>query len=113
MLPNRVHISKHATETLKQIKARTGVTPNILCRLALSLSLNENHEPNPGSVDIHGQEFNLTTLLGDAALVYESLLKQAHGDLTPKQAELMLAGHIDNGIGKLKHAKNVGDLIQT
>lgn len=111
MLPNRLHISKHATDTLKQIKGRTGVTPNILCRIALTLSLEEGHKPNPDTIDLTGQEFNLATLLGDASLVYESLLKQAHGDLTPKQAQQMLAGHIDNGVGKIKHAKSVGDLI--
>jgi DNA sulfur modification protein DndE len=81
--------------------------------MALTLSLDEGHEPNPNpdNVDATGLEFNLTTLFGDAALVYESLLRQAHGNLSPKEAQQMLAGHIDNGIGKIKHAKNVADLL--
>lgn len=111
MLPNRIHISKYASDTLKQIRSRTGVTPNILCRMALTLSLDEGHEPNPDNIDATGLEFNLTTLFGDAVLVYESLLKQAHGNLSSKEAQQMLAGHIDNGIGKIKHAKNVSDLL--
>lgn len=112
MLPNRVHISKRSTEILKLIKTRTGVTPNILCRIALTLSLEEGHQPNPDTTDLDGAEFNITTLLGDAALLYDCLLKQAHGELPPKQAQLFLAGHIDNGVDKLKRAKNVGNLIQ-
>lgn len=52
-----------------------------------------------------------TELLGDASLLYECLIRQAHGDLNPKEAQLVLAAHIDNGIDKLKRAKNIQDLI--
>lgn len=111
MLPNRVHISKRATDLLKQIKAKTGVTPNILCRMALTLSLEENHKANPDSTDLNGSEFNLPTLLGDAGSLYEALIRQAHGNLGPKDAQLILAAHVDNGVDKLKRAKSVGDLM--
>jgi len=63
MLPNRVYISKRATDLLKQIKGKTGVTPNILCRMALTLSLEESHIANPDNTDLNGSEFNLPTLL--------------------------------------------------
>lgn len=111
MLPNRVHISKRATELLKQIKARTGVTPNILCRIALTISLDEDHKANPELTDLNGSEFNLPTLLGDASNLYEALLKEVHGDLEARQAQLILAAHIDNGVDKLKRAKSVCDLL--
>lgn len=112
MLPNRVHISKRATELLRQIKAKTGVTPNILCRVALTLSLEENHKANPKVTDLNGSEFNLPTLLGDASPIYEALIRQSHGALTPREAQLILAAHIDNGVDKLKRVKSVSDLIQ-
>lgn len=112
MLPNRVRISKRATELLKQIKAKTGVTPNILCRMALTLSLEESHKANPKNTDLNGSDFNLPTLLGDAAMLYEALLRQAHGDVDTKEAQLILAAHIDNGVDKLKRAKSVADLLQ-
>jgi DNA sulfur modification protein DndE len=112
MLPNRVHISKRATELLKQIKAKTGVTPNILCRMALSLSLEESHKANPEITDLNGAEFNLPTLLGDASQLYEALIRQSHGDLNPKDAQLVLAAHIDNGVDKLKRAKCTSDLLK-
>ena len=112
MLPNRIHISKRASELLKQIKAKTGVTPNILCRMALTLSLEEKHKANPKSTDLNGLEFSISTLLGDANSLYEALIRQTHGNLTPKEAQLILAAHIDNGVDKLKRAKSVSDLIQ-
>lgn len=111
MLPNRLHISKRATDQLKQLKSRTGVTPNILCRMALTLSLEEQHVANPDNTDLTGSEFNIVTLLGDGGPIYDALLKQAYGNLKPKQAELILAAHIDHGVDKLKRAKNVLDLI--
>jgi len=33
-------------------------------------------------------------------------------DGTPREAQLILAAHIDNGVDKLKRAKSVSDLIQ-
>jgi len=111
MLPNRIHISKRASDQLKLIKSKTGVTPNILCRMALAMSLEEGHKANIAITDTTGLEFNLPTLLGDASLVYESLLKQVYGELQPKHAELILSAHIDHGIDKLKRAKNVLDLL--
>lgn len=111
MLPNRIHISKRSSDQLKLIKSRTGVTPNILCRMALTLSLEEKHNANVEITDIAGLEFNLATLLGDAAPVYEAMIKQTYGDLKPKQAELILAAHIDHGVDKLKRAKSVLDLL--
>jgi DNA sulfur modification protein DndE len=112
MLPNRVHISKRASELLKQIKSKTGVTPNILCRMALSLSLEENHNANPDITDLNGSEFNLPTLLGDASALYEALIRQFHGELNSKEAQLILAAHIDNGVDKLKRAKSAADLLK-
>lgn len=111
MLPNRIHVSKRATELLKQIKARTGVTPNILCRMALTLSLEEGFKVNSDTTDLEGSEFNLSTLLGEAGPLYEGLLRQAHGDLDPKKAQLFLAAHVDNGVDKLRRVKSVSDLL--
>ncbi|MBU1215702.1 MAG: DndE family protein [Gammaproteobacteria bacterium] len=111
MLPKRVHISLRATELLKQIKSKTGVTPNILCRMALVLSLEERHKANPEVTDINGAEFNLPTLLGDASTLYEALLTELHGELNAKTAQLVLAAHIDNGVDRLKRVKSAGDLL--
>jgi hypothetical protein len=39
------------------------------------------------------------------------MIKQAYADLKPRQAELILAAHMDHGVDKLKRAKNVSDSI--
>ena len=39
MLPNRIRISKKATDLLARMKGNTGLTPNILARLAIAHSL--------------------------------------------------------------------------
>lgn len=111
MLPNRVHISQRATDQLKLLKSRTGVTPNILCRIAIALSIEEKHNANPNITDLSGSEFNIVTLLGDNAQTYEALIKQKYGDIKPKEAELILSAHIDHGIDRIKRAKSVLDLM--
>jgi DNA sulfur modification protein DndE len=87
VLPNRFRISRRATETLKQIKGRTGLTPNILCRIALVLSLQDGAKGGKTDVDLDGSEFNTPTLFGDYRLVYESVIRQVHGPLKPKDVQ--------------------------
>src|SRR5690349_16683215 len=111
MLPNRIRISKTATDSLKVLKSRTAVTPNILCRIALCLSLREAHEVRPNAKALEGTEFNLTTLLGDHTVVYECVLRQLHGELNEREASQILAAHIDDGLDKLKRIRSVGDLL--
>src|SRR5437868_1986794 len=75
MLPNRLRVSKQATDSLKQLKSRTGLTPNLLCRMAMTLSLEEGVAGGQRKTDLDGSEFNLPTLLGDHALAYECLIR--------------------------------------
>lgn len=111
MLPNRIRISKRATESLKQIKGRVGITPNVLCRVALMLSLNDDYSPNLEQTDLDGTEFNSVTLFGEHALLYECLLRECHGDRPPKDMQLVLAAHIDNGVDKLRRVKSASDVL--
>ena len=62
---NRIRISKSATVRLSMLKGRTGLTPNILCRIGFCLSLGESTVPNPENYDEEGQEFNRYTLTGE------------------------------------------------
>ncbi len=60
---NRIYISDEVDLRLKNLKARTGLTPNLLCRLGFCLYLSE-----PGIPDLklygdgHAREFNRYTL---------------------------------------------------
>ena len=111
MLPNRFRISQRATETLKQVKARTGLTPNILCRMALVLSLRDGERGGETDVEIDGSEFNTPTLFGDYHLVYESAIRQVHGVLKAKDVQRVVANHIEVGVDRLKRIRSLGELL--
>lgn len=110
MFPNRIRISKSASDQLKLLKQRSGLTPNILCRIALMLSIKRGVRLQHRTSDLGGLEFNLPTLFGEYTMLYECLLRQAYGKLGAKDAELLLAGHIDDGVMVLKAARNISDL---
>ena len=111
MLPKRIHISKGATETLRMMKGRTGLTPNIVCRLALVKSLEEGKAGGLKKPDMTGSEFNAPTLFGEHVAVFEALIRQVHGHVDPKVVPLLLASHIDHGLERLRRARTVGELL--
>lgn len=113
---NRIKISYSATIKLKTLKRRTGLTPNILCRIALCYSL-ENCKYNeliPIPVE-NGQEFNRYTLLGQYDLFYMSLLKEKcimEGLNPEKDLIRQFKFHMDNGINIIHNRiKSLSDII--
>ena len=62
---NRIHISEESRHKLSVLKARTGLLPNFLCRLGLTLSLEETSEPTLDADATDGSEFNRFTLMGE------------------------------------------------
>src|SRR5690554_3221272 len=73
---NRVRMSKGATTRLQMLKGKTGLTPNILLRIAVCYSLNEPRIPNPKMFDEEGQELNRYTLTGEWDCFYMGLLRE-------------------------------------
>ncbi len=62
---NRIHTSKDSRNKLRVLKSRTGLLPNILCRIGLVLSL---AEPNKLEVDrdtTDGSELHRYTLMDE------------------------------------------------
>jgi DNA sulfur modification protein DndE len=112
MLPRRVKISKNATDSLKLIKGRTGLTPNIAARFALILSLENSGSKKLQPADQVGSEFNAPTLFGDHALLFECLLREAHGTLDQKEAGSVIAAHIEDGVKYLRGAKSLTDFLK-
>jgi DNA sulfur modification protein DndE len=102
MLPNRFRITGRATRALGNLKASTGVTPNILGRYAFILSIREGKKGGLKDVVLDGSEFNLPTLFGDQAAVYASVLVSVHGELAAKRVIEIVASHIDDGIDMLR-----------
>src|SRR6185503_3378092 len=73
---NKIRLTNDASERLKQMKGRTGLTHNILARIGFCLSLNEPAIPNPDQYPEEDREFNRYTLLGEWDDIYVALLKQ-------------------------------------
>jgi len=96
------------------LKGRTGLTPNILCRIGLCLSLSEPSIPDNKCFDENGQEFNRYTLTGELdgffiALLKERLLRDGFDiekDLLPQ-----FRAHLNRGaIALFDKVKDLGDL---
>jgi len=100
----RVRFSKDADIGLRTLKARTGITPNLLCRVALCLSLEEPGVPDPGQYpEDSDREINKPTLLGDYETLFTALAVQrtAQDGLDPTQLDAQLRAHIHRGITTL------------
>lgn len=74
---NRIHVGEQVDLRLRNLKARTGLTPNLLCRLGFCLSLTEPGIPDSQLyADGQAREFNRYTLTGQWDLFFFSLLRE-------------------------------------
>lgn len=76
MLLNRIYTSEDARDKLNTLKSRTGLLPNILCRIGLMLSLAEVSEPELEADATDGSEFNRFTLMGEWDPLIVALLEE-------------------------------------
>ncbi len=115
---NRIRISKAATVRLSMLKGRTGLTPNILCRIGFCLSLSEPSIPNPNDYDENGQEFNRYTLTGEWDKLFIALLKERliNDGLNPRKDLIpQFKAHLNRGaiilFEKVKDLTDLYDLL--
>jgi len=114
MIPNRIKLSKKATDKLRFLKSKTGLTPNILSRIALMLAIREGgnlSNAGVGSME-GGQELNDTTLFGEHIHLYDILINQYIHD---KKIDLTvgetIVAMIEIGIFKMGHIRQVEELV--
>ena len=115
---NRVQLDKGVTNRLRNLKAKTGLSRNYLCRIALSYSLREPRPPSPGEYNSIGQELDRYLLLGDDAPLYIALVqerlieegKDPEGDFYEQ-----FVAHINRGVelvsGRTSDLSDLYDLI--
>ena len=112
----RIKLSQESTKKLKTFKNRTGLTPNIACRLALSLSISEKNIPSLELYDDDtGQEINRYTYLGEHELILLSLFRQwCHEfNITKEDYYNYLLAHINRGVEMLTNrVKGLDDFIE-
>ena len=110
----RIPFTVEADNRLRMLKARTGITPNILCRIGFCLSLEEPGVPPLLPEDYpQGREINRYTLLGKEDMIYVSLLAvRLHMNGVPlAEINNMFLAHINRGIELLTaRVKTMNDL---
>ena len=110
---NKIKLTTDSSERLKQLKAKTGLTPNILCRIGFCLSLKDKAVPNPEKYPEEDREFNRYTLLGEWDALYVALLRQrinADG-VSDHSEEAYFRAHVNRGVYTLsRQVKSVADL---
>ena len=113
MIPNRIKLSKKATDKLRFLKTKTGLTPNILSRIAIMLAIREGGDLSNAGVGIMegGQELNDTTLFGEHIYLYDILINQYIYD---KQLNLTvgetIVALVEIGIFKMGHIRELEQL---
>jgi DNA sulfur modification protein DndE len=114
MLPNRIKLSQKATDKLRSMKAGTGLTPNILSRIAIMLAINDNNGlANVGIDELDGQELNQSVLFGEHILVYDVMINQfIHEHKLEMPVARVIASLVEIGIHKVGHVKKTEDLCQ-
>ncbi len=115
MALNRIYVGEEVDLRLRNLKARTGLTPNLLCRLGFCLSLAEPGIPDPQLyADGQAREFNRYTLTGQWDLFFFSLLRERliRDGLDPEaDLESQFKAHLSRGVLMLyQRVKNLEDL---
>ena len=96
----RIRLSNGATYRLQMLKGKTGLTPNILCRIALCCSLNDPLIPDPADYDEEGQEINRYTLTGEWDTFFMALIRErcVEDGLDPEEDLLpQFRAHLNRG----------------
>jgi DNA sulfur modification protein DndE len=112
---NRIYVNEDVDLRLRNLKARTGLTPNLLCRLGFCLSLAEPSVPDT-KLYSEGQarEFNRYTLTGQWDLFFFSLLRERliQDGLDPEaDLEVQFKAHLSRGVLLLyQRLKSMADL---
>lgn len=101
----RLRMSLQTTNILKELQKSTQLTPNVLARLAISLSLIQPELPPEKEIEQNGMEINRHTLTGQHDLMFRCLIAQRHGRrITDKEYFPGLVNrHLDRGAKLLLH----------
>ncbi len=110
----RIPFTLDVDNRLRLVKSRTGITPNILCRIGFCLSLEEPGVPNLISGDTEtGREINRYTLVGKYDMLFTALIKTwlSKMDIDFSQLDDMFIAHMNRGAQIVaSRVKGVGDI---
>jgi len=114
---SKLRVSAEATSKLRSLRQRTGLRPNLLCRVALMLSLEEGSVSGRPAPAEDGIEFNRYTLTGEYDSLFVALLRFVEEDsrrknpLSDQELLSLMRTHIHEGLGRLAvRAKKPSDI---
>ena|SRR5690625_4271446 len=104
MINFRLKTTNVTAEGLRELHNSTGVTPNVLSRIAIALSLRVSSQPEFVQGESKGIEFNRHTLTGDLDILYKSIIKQHLGeDISEKEYfPNLFNSHLTRGVELLQ-----------
>jgi DNA sulfur modification protein DndE len=112
---SRIRLSNKSQNLLGRLKARTGLTPNLLARFALCLSLKEQSAPIVSQYDKEGNDIEPAILFGEYESLYLGLMKNRLNKDGLSESELneMTRCHINRGVIALSpRIQNLGDFYE-
>jgi len=111
---SRIRFCQEASSKLGLLKARTGLTPNILSRIGFCLSMNDPSIPNPEIYPPDSdREIDRHVLTGKWDDLFVALIKERCAQDKIKQEEItnQFKAHMNRGVLLLfKRVKKVSDL---
>ncbi|WP_349844187.1 DNA sulfur modification protein DndE [Pantoea dispersa] len=113
MLPNRMVLSRQTEDQLKKLKGYTGITPNIVARLAFFRSVESEfrYYPERDSKKLDGSlVLDKITWLGETLQATELVLKMLYPQMEQKMLVKAWAAHVEDGITALRNYKSLKDL---
>jgi DNA sulfur modification protein DndE len=109
----KLRLSKDASNRLRFLAGKSGLTPNLLCRIGFCLSLGEPTVPNLEEYLDEDREFNRYTLLGEYDPLFVALLKE-RCRLDGLESEALVdqfRAHMNRGVILLQQrVKSVSDI---
>ena len=113
----RIRFSHDVSHRLKHLKARTGITPNVLCRIGFCMSVEEPSVPQPSEFPTDGdREIDRPVLLGSYDPLFVALLKERckQDGIEADENELYdhFRAHVHRGVHLLyKRVKKLPDML--
>jgi DNA sulfur modification protein DndE len=112
--------SKYTSDTLKQLHATTNITPNILARIAVALSLRQPHllTAEGNNETSGGLEINRNTLTGEYDYIFKALIAQhCKREISDEEYfPTLFNAHLERGIrilaNEYRHSGNYEKLIR-
>ncbi len=114
----QLRTSKIVEKMIMELFAVTKITPNILARIAVALSISRDPSQPQESSDRSGKEFNRDTLTGEYDYIFKALIAQHAGrEITDEEYfPSLFNAHLERGIrilsNEYKYAKNIENLVR-